>query len=591
MNRQTADGPARKQMIDPITREVINSSLLAYADEMTNNFWRTSYSYMNYEMRDYAVGLVDRDGGIITQSRLTHPAFTADLGFVVNAALRELGDEGIEEGDVVVSNDPVSQGQHLNNVVAFAPLILEGKPFAYSCVRAHWQDVGGGAIGSGATNSTEIFQEGIQLNAIKVHRKGVPDKNVLRIIRDNSRFPDLVLGDLNAQISACAIGLRRMRELIRKHGRGRIEQAIREGWDMSERAARRALQAIPRGEYRAESFLDDDGVELGKPIRIAVRVEVREDRMVIDFSDISEQVKGSLNSGYYGGAMNVARIAFKCLTTPRLPSNEGCFRPLEVICPPGKLLHAVPPAALGDWAVPFPTVLDTIFRSLSGAIPDRVPAASRGDARGIIVAGLDRARGKFFGLHFPHIGGHGARPDSDAPPPRCAIQQGDMRSVPVEVNESKSPVVIEKYELRPDSGGAGKFRGGLGTETVGYLRVEALVQNKMIRSKCPPWGLHGGKNGAGNEAYAVRADGTEEQIPRTDRYPLPAGCRVRMLTGGGGGYGPPFERDPELVRLDVLSGVVSIPAALKDYGVVIDSLTMRIDAEATRRARGTPDHK
>ena len=573
-------------MLDPITREVINSSLLAYADEMTNNFWRTSYSYMNYEMRDYAVGLVDQNGGIITQSRQTHPAFTADLGFVVSAAIKELGDEVIEEGDVIVSNDPVSQGQHLNNVVVFAPLILDGQPFAYACVRAHWQDVGGGAIGSGATNSTEIFQEGIQLNAIKVHRKSVPDRSILRIIRDNSRFPELVLGDLGAQISACAIGLRRMRELVNKFGREQVEQAIHEGWDMSERAARNALQTIPQGEYRAASFLDDDGVEFGKPVPIAVRVEVRADRMVIDFSDIADQVKGSLNSGYYGGAMNVARIAFKCLTTPRLPSNEGCFRPLEVICPPGKLLHAVPPAALGDWAVPFPTVLDTVFRALADAIPDRIPAATRGDARGIIVVGLSQARRKFFGLHLPHIGGHGARPTSDAPAPRCAIQQGDMYGVPVEVNESKSPVIIEKYELRQDSGGAGKFRGGLGTETVAYLRVDSQVQNKMIRSRCPPWGLRGGGNGAGNESYVIKPDGTQEKVPRTDRHPLPAGCRVRMLTGGGGGYGSPFEREPEQVRLDVLSGFVSMQAARDDYGVVLDPLTMQIDAAATRDARG-----
>ena len=554
---------------------------------MTNNFWRTSYSYMNYEMRDYAVGLVDGTGRIITQSRLTHPAFTADLGFVVSAALKELGSEGIDEGDVIVSNDPVAQGQHLNNVVVFAPLVLDGKPFAYACVRAHWQDVGGGAIGSGATNSTEIFQEGIQLNAIKVHRKAVPDTGVLRIIRDNSRFPELVLGDLNAQISACAIGLRRMRELIGKYGRGPVEQSIREGWDMSERAARKALRTIPEGEYRAASFLDDDGVEFGKPVPIKVRVAVEKHRMVIDFSDISDQVKGSLNSGYFGGAMNVARIAFKCLTTPHLPSNEGCFRPLEVICPPGKLLHAVPPAALGDWAVPFPTVLDTIFRSLSEAIPERIPAATRGDARGIIVVGMSPERRKFFALHLPHIGGHGGRSDRDAPAPRCAIQQGDMYCVPVEVNESKSPVVIEKYELRRDSGGAGKFRGGLGTETIGYLRVDAMVQNKMIRSKCPPWGLHGGGNGAGNESFVIKPDGTEEQVPRTDSYPLPAGFKVRMLTGGGGGYGPARERDPEFVRRDVQSGFVSVQAALQDYGVVIDPITMQVDADATRGQRDT----
>jgi len=573
--------------MDPITREVISSSLLAYADEMTNNFWRTSYSYMNYEMRDYAVGLVDSAGRIVTQSRFTHPAFTADLGFVVNAALKELGDEGLEEGDVIVSNDPVSQGQHLNNVVVFTPYMLEGKPFMFSCVRAHWQDVGGGAIGSGATNSTEIFQEGIQLNAVKVHRKGAVDKSVIRIIKYNTRFPELVLGDLNAQIAACKIGLRRIGELLKKYSVNEIEQAVHETWDMCDRAARNAIRDIPTGEYTAESFLDDDGVERGKVVPIRVKVKVAHEHMTIDFSDISDQVKGSLNSGYFGGAMNVARIAFKCLTTPHLPSNEGCFRALEVICPPGKLLHALPPAALGDWAVPFPTVLDTIFRSLAPAIPHRIPAATRGDARGIVLVGLDGVKRKFFALHFPHIGGHGARPTGDAPAPRCAIQQGHMYSVPVEVNESKSPVIFEKYEMRPDSGGPGKYRGGLGTETIGYLRVEGQVQNKMIRSKCLPWGLHGGGNGAGNEARVVKADGTEELLPRTDKFVLKPGDRIRMLTGGGGGYGSPLERDPDKVLADYLDGYITLEGACRDYGVAIDPANKQIDGPETSRLRNS----
>jgi len=333
--------------MDPITLEVISSSLLAYADEMTNNFWRTSYSYMNYEIRDFAVGFIDHAGNIITQSRITHPAFTADLGFVVKAALQEIGDEGIEEGDIILSNDPVSQGQHLNNVVVFTPLILDGEIFGFPCLRAHWQDVGGGFIESGATNSTEIFQEGIQLNAIKVYKRNIPNTDVLRIIKHNTRFPELVLGDLNAQIAACKLGLRRLTELLRKYGREPVQEAIRETWDMSERAARKAVRTIPPGEYQAQSFLDDDGVEFDKPVNIKVKVKVSGDRMVVDFSDINDQVRGSLNSGFFGGATNVARIAFKCLTTPHLPSNEGCFRPLEVICPPGKLLNARPPAALG----------------------------------------------------------------------------------------------------------------------------------------------------------------------------------------------------------------------------------------------------
>lgn len=573
--------------LDPITREVINASLLAYADELTNNFWRTSYSYMNYEMRDYAAGLVDPQGHLIAQSRLTHPAFTADLGFVVKAAIDELGDDVIEEGDVIISNDAESQGQHLNNVVVFIPFMLDGKPFAYSCLRAHWQDVGGGTIGSGATNSTEIFQEGIQLNAIKVHRRSRPDRNILRIIKHNTRFPEIVLGDLNAQIAACKIGVRRMGELVARYGRESVEQAITEGWDMAERAVRNVLAAIPEGVYRAESFLDDDGVEFDKPVAIVARIEVRSDRMIVDFSDTSNQVKGSLNSGFFGGAMNVARIAFKCLTAPHLPANEGCFRPLEVVCPPGKLLHAVSPAALGDWAVPFATVLDTVFRALSSAIPDRIPAATRGDARGVVLAGFNEQNRKFFTVHFPHFGGHGARSFRDAPAPRCAIQQGNMYTVPVEVNESKYPLIIERYEMRTDSGGVGKHRGGLGTETVGYMHIDATVQNKMIRSRCLPWGLHGGGDAMGNEAYVIRPDGSRERVPRTDRFELPAGHRVVMLTGGGGGYGPAIDRDPELVLQDVLSGFVSLVSARNDYRVVIDPATMTVDHESTQAERST----
>ncbi len=570
--------------MDPISREVISSSLLAYADEMTNNFWRTSYSPMNYEVRDYAVGFIDHRGGIITQSRFTHPAFTADLGFVVNAAIDEIGNEGIDDQDVIMSNDPVSQGQHLNNIVVFMPLFLDGELFGFPCVRAHWQDVGGRTIESGATNSTEIFQEGIQFNAIKVHRKGVPNNDVLRMIKHNTRFPDMAIGDLNAQIAACKLGLRRLSELVKRFGRDQVREAIHETWAMSERAARMALNTIPKGEYRAEAFLDDDGVDFNKPVYIKVRVQISDDRMVVDFTETNDQVRGALNSGYFGGASNAARIAFKCLTTPHLPSNEGCFRALEVICPLGKLLNARHPAALGDWSVPFPTVIDTILKALSDAVPDRIPAATRGDPRGVSVAGFDPMKRRFFSVHVPHPGGHGARPMRDGPAPRCAIQQGDEHIIPVEVNETKRPIVIDELHLRQDSGGPGKFRGGLGVEVVFSLVTDGHLGNKMIRSRCLPWGIHGGKPGYGNLVYVIGPDHQEELIGRVSDYPLSARRKVRMLTGGGGGYGDPLERDPEKVMEDVEDGYISLSSAEKDYGVVLDS-SGRVDKVETERLR------
>ena len=572
--------------MDAISREIVRLSLLAYGDEMTKNFWRSSYGYMNYEVRDFAVGFVDPEGRIIVQSRFTHPAFTADLGFIVKAAIDEQGD--ISEGDVLLSNDPRSQGQHLNNVVVFTPIFFDKELTAFSCVRAHWQDIGGMTVGSTGTRSTDIFQEGIQLRAIKVYERGRANEEVLRIIQDNSRFPDITLGDFRAQIAACQLGTRRFVDLLAKWGgRTEIVEAIHEGWKMSERAARASVSEIPNGTYSAEAFLDNDGVELDRPVRIAVSVRVEDDRMVIDFSDIADQVKGPLNSGYNGGALNVGRIAFKCLTTPRLPSDEGCFRPLAVICPEGKLLNARPPAALAHWSVPFPTILDTIFKALSEAVPDRVPAATRGDARGVGLSGYDNSKRRFFHMSAPHVGGHGARPTGDGVSAKCAIQQGDEYIVPIEVTETKSPILIQSMKLREDSGGAGKFRGGLGIEAIFNLQLDGRLRNTMIRSQCLPWGVHGGEAGGANEAYLINSDGCEKRLPRATDLPAPEGSTVKVLTGGGGGFGDPLERDPHRVLQDVIDGYVTLQAAADHYGVVVEPKSSAIDQLATAKLRET----
>ena len=569
--------------MDAITREVVRSSLLAYADEMTKNFWRSSYGVMNYEVRDFAVGFVDPQGRIVVQSRFTHPAFTADLGYVVKDAVAE--QDEINLGDVIISNDPDSQGQHLNNVVVIMPIYFDQELVAYSCVRAHWQDIGGATVGSTGTKTTDIFQEGLQLRAIKIYDRGVPNKEVLKIIRSNSRFPDITLGDFNAQIAACKLGERRLSALLVKYGVGAVTTAIHEGWDMSEKAARAALREIPNGEYLAESFLDNDGVELDRPVPIKVRIKVEDEKMIIDFSEIADQTRGPINSGYFGGALNVGRIAFKCLTTPRLPSDEGCFRPVDIICPKGKILNARPPAPLGHWSVPFPTILDTIFKALSTAIPQRIPASTRGDARGVGVSGYDAAKRKFFHISPPHMGGHGARPIADGPAPKCAIQQGDEHAVPIEICEIKSPILFDSVRLRQDSGGAGKFRGGLGIEAVFSMEIDGRLRNMMIRSECLPWGVQGGKHGAANEAYVIKPEGPEERLPRATDFPLPKGWKVRLRTGGGGGYGDPVERDEAEVLQDVVNGYVSLQSAERDYGVVIDPLRLTLDHDATSRKR------
>ncbi|HEY4134525.1 MAG TPA: hydantoinase B/oxoprolinase family protein [Alphaproteobacteria bacterium] len=571
--------------MDPITLEVINSSLAAHADEMTNSFWRSSYSYMNYEVRDFAVGFIDREGSIVMQSRYTHPAFTGDLGYVVKATVDIIGESEIEEGDMIATNDPSIQGQHLNNVVVFTPVFIDGKIFAYSCVRAHLHDVGGATIGSGSPSSTEVFAEGLQICAARIYRAGKPAHDMLRMIEANTRFPDLVMGDLNAQVAACKLGVRRLTELVNTYGAETTTQAVRAGWDMAERAARKAVAEIPDGSYTAESYLDNDGVNLNSTVPIKVRVEVKGEEMVIDFSEIADQVRGSMNSGFYGGATNVGRIAFKCLTTPHMPSIEGCFRPLKIICPEGKILNARRPAALKDWSVPFPTIIDTIFKALSQAIVGRVPAATRGDARGSNVKGFDPKRRKYFTIHLPHPGGHGARPHADGPAPKCSIQQGNEHSMPIEINETKTPVIFEKVELRQDSGGAGRYRGGLGVDVVANFTLESKVRNRMTRVKCAPWGLHGGLEGAINESRVIEEDG-EKPLSRGSDYTLPVGRSIRILTGGGGGYGHPFDRPAEKVRDDVADGYISGEAAASKYGVVLTAKG-DVDVKETQSRRAS----
>jgi N-methylhydantoinase B len=223
---------------------------------------------------------------------------------------------------------------------------------------------------------------------------------------------------------------------------------------------------------------------------------------------------------------------------------------------------------------------------LADAVPERIPAATRGDPRGIGFTGFNAEKRKYFSVHVPPIGGHGARPDRDGPGPRCAIQQGDEHMVPVEVSEIKSPVLFEKLELRQDSAGNGKYRGGMGVEAVAYLLTDGLLRNKMIRSLCPPWGFQGGGDGTGNKAFVLKPDGTIEQVPRVESHPLPAGWKVLMQTGGGGGYGDPLDRPAEMVRMDVLNGYISLESAERDYGVVLHSSDLEIDEKATHRVRG-----
>ncbi|HZU04580.1 MAG TPA: hydantoinase B/oxoprolinase family protein [Chloroflexota bacterium] len=561
-------GPARR--VDPVTLEVVRNALVAYADEMSTVLSRTAYNMMIYEVHDYCVGLIDTAGQIIAQNTGGLPIFLADLGVAIVDGVRTFGLDGFAPGDVVLMNYPYICGQHLNNVVVYTPFFFEGELLAFPAVRAHWVDIGSATVGFGPGGTTEIYQEGLQLRSVKLYEAGKLNDSIERIIHDNVRLPEAALGDLRAQIAACRVGERRLHELFARYGKETVLACIQEIWDQTEQLTRQAVARIPNGVYTAESFIDGHMLQPPRPIPIKVRVEVADDELTVDYSEISEQLETSLNAGESGG-IAAARVAFKAITLPHLPVNEGAFRPLHVVLPPGKLLSAQPPAAVGNWSLSLPTVVDTILLALADALPDLIPAGHKADMGGYTFYGMDRERGRRFICMNILGGGWGGRPHEDGPSAAVSICQGDVRNVPLELQEAYYPLLFERFRLRPDSGGAGKHRGGLGLE----LRVRALqdlfVNRSLERVTCRPWGLRGGRPGAPPLNIVERTDGTREEIARgISRFPLAAGDVLTILTAGGGGWGDPRERDPQRLAEDLRLGYVT-PAGAAEYGVTPDA--------------------
>jgi N-methylhydantoinase B len=552
---------------DPVTLEVVRYGVVAAADDMAAVLCKTAYNMMIYEVHDFCCGLIDTQGQMISQNRGGLPIFLADLGVAIRDGIEKYGLDGFSPNDVLLMNHAGVCGQHLNNVAVYTPCFHRGRLVAFAANRAHWVDVGGSRVGFGSSQTTDIFQEGLQFRSIKLQAAGVSNEAVLQIIGDNVRFPDSVLGDLRAQIACCRLGEKRVAELADRYGWDTMTGCIEEIWDQAEAQTRAMVSRIPDGRYSAESCLDNDGRELDKPLRVKVTVEVRGSDMIMDFSEMNPQVAGPLNSGYSGG-LAAARIAYKCLTLPEAPVNEGSFRALQLVLPEGTFLSARPPAAIGQWSVALPTVVDTTLKALASAIPERIPAAHKGDMGGYSIYGQD-ARGRRFMLLNMTSGGWGGHADGDGQDASVSICQGDVRNIPIEVQEAMYPVRIEHFKLRTDSGGAGKYRGGLGIDIRISCLVPCRVNVNLDRTKCPPWGLEGGLEGETNLGLIRRASGSEEVIYKGTNVPLAPGDSVTFRTAGGGGYGDPKKRERAQVAADMEEGLISEAAARGIYGAEV----------------------
>ena len=575
MNPMTLPRSSARTNVDPITLEVIRHGIISICDQIDANMTRTAFSPYIYEYKDYAVGFVGVDAQLLAQCTGGMPVFVADsVGMAVRDGLETYGRENFHKSDVVVCNHAAVQGQHLNNTVMYTPVFAGANGdelIGFFAVNCHWIDIGGSAIGSVSYSSTDIFMEGLQLRSIKLWSKGEPIEEVYRIIENNTRFPLELLGDIEAQLGGCLLGRDLTQAMADKYGTVVFLGALDMILDQCAAATREKIRAIPDGVYQHEAFLDDDGVR-DENIPIKVKVIVAGDEMTIDFSEISDQVKGCINSGYYGGGRTCARVAFKYLIATDEPANEGTFQPLKMILPEGKLLSAEPTAAMGLYSIPFPTVIDCIIKALEPALPQRVTGAHFGTFSSLSFSGKRTDTGAPFKANDSGHGGWGACATHDGAGPFRTMAHGDTRLIPIELQESMYPYRVEEFCLRQDSGGPGKWRGGLGFDKQYVLLAPCELWANFDRIGCPPWGVQGAKAAKAGQVLIFK-DGKQEAklLYKTENCPLQAGDRVRMATGGGGGYGSPSERPVELVQRDVIRGFVSLESARDDYGVVIEA--------------------
>jgi len=578
------DMPSNGQ-VDPITVEVVNNALAAIAEEMTINLARTAHSTIVYEVQDFCTGLLDDEGRLVAQAPGGLPLFVGDLDAAIGDGIAIFGRDGFAPGDVIVTNHTGTCGQHLNNMVVYTPAFHEGRLIGFPATRAHWTDVGGRLAGGFLTDAVSSFEEGIQIRSVKLYKRGEPDQELMRVLSHNIRHPEASFGDLRAQVAACRMAERRLQELCVRYGADALRAAIAIGWDQTERMVRAAVREYPDGVYRAESFLDDDGVDIGKPVPIRVKVVIEGDSITIDFSDMSPQVRGPINSGIAAGR-SAARLALKYLVAPNVMANDGCFRPLRVVLPPGKLISAQEPAAMSWWQTPILTVIDTILLAMSKAAPIRIPAGHYSDISAMLLTGWDPAARRHYTNIEPVAGGWGARPHGDGPSATYTIGHGDTFNIPIEVLETRYPMLIERYALRCDSGGPGRWRGGLGLERVYRMLEDGVFNGLSERSECRPWGLQGGLP-AKSGAIGVRRRGRSgfEYFKKVTGLKLKKGDVISFSTGGGGGYGDPYLREPASVAEDVRKGYVSPEQAREAYGVALERRTKAVNDAETRGIR------
>ncbi len=571
--------------IDKVTLEVIHHRLVSIADEMETILLKSSFSTIVKEARDATTALFDAKARTIAQAC----AIPIHLGTMMTSVPQIIDGlfssvSEMQEGDAYIANDPYSGGTHMPDITMVTPVIYEDEVVAFSCSVVHHQDMGA-VTGGGSASATSIYHEGLNLPPVKFIVAGKPVKGIHDIIRKNVRTPDAVIGDLHAQVAAGNVGRLRILELIEEYGKKMALDAMNQLLDYSEALTREEIRNMPDKSYSFVDYLDNDGIELEKSVKLQIEVTIRGSDFIVDFTGSNPQVKGPINCTP-SGALAASTYVLRAITDRSIPNNDGCFRVIKLILPEESIVNPISPAPVGGRAMTIPRMTDTIFGALVKAVPERLPACSGGGLGAIIwFAGKDPLTGKEYIALEVIVAGQGARPNKDGVD---AVTQDVMNltNVPIEAAEMSFPYRVLKIELREDSGGAGEYRGGLGMVKVfELLRGQATLICRGERFYTQPWGVFGGLPGSNASAFVLRKGGKKEIIPSKADLALNEGDQFHVFTPGGGGYGDPLKRSPESVLRDVLDRRVSIESAAEEYGVVIDRVSRNIDFKKTRQLR------
>lgn len=581
--------------MDRVTDEIIRAALYAIAREMKVAMMQTAGSPIIHSGGDASAAIFDAKMQLVAQGN-DIPTMMGSAVISTKASVEAIGVENLRPGDVIISNDVyLGGGNHQPDVQLTRPVFFDDEIIAYTMTRGHWVDIGGTVPGSFTAVTWDVHAEGIRIPPVILYRNDKPVEDVFRLIVQNTRDIENRTLDINAQFAGTYVGDKRIVELARKFGPDTVARAMEHALDYSERLMRAQIERIPDGVYEGSDYIEPVQAD-GWPkdlIPVKVKITVAGDRMIFDYTGTAKQVRGGVNCPF-SVTCNSTWFTLKAITDHTIPINQGCYRPVEIICPEGTVLNCTYPASVvGGVTETSPRIIDMLLKTLSQAVPHRVVAQSNDAACSAIFSGLDpdTARAKSLGRanvqHIdPHAGGYGARPMRDGVNGiRVLVGNAGIQSV--ELIEHLTPLRVESWHLVDDSGGAGRWRGGLTSERVyRVLYDEATLTVIAERGLVAPQGLFGGLEGGKFASSVTRADGSRHEIPSKGEYVVVhKGDVVRVRPAAGGGYGSPLDREPERVLEDVLDGYVSAEAAFDLYGVVLGADGVSVDAAATEARR------